>query len=164
MLRLCNLSLSHPGEKSLQCKHEAQRGYTVQKCSKGKARALSNYSSVQWENWILCRDKGRMCLCFQQRKGRFGLLPSFCVNTRLCPWWPQQACLSTASEKQPPGHSIPHQVICTEASCLNCNHSCFSYVLSFEIDLYILAHLWDWLELFTVSKRGSGYPAMLHVV
>lgn len=140
VLRLCNLSLSHQREKSLQ------------ECSKGNACALSNYSSVQWENWILCRHKGGMHPCFLQRKGSFGLLPSLCVNTCLCPWWPQQAYLSTASEKTASRSQHP--------TSSHMHWNLLSQLQSFLLQLHLF--LWDrplhsspsvWLTGITIYKR-----------
>lgn len=66
-------------EKNLSSPNTKLRDVTQsQECSRENACALSNYSRVQWENCINCRDKGGMRPRFQQRKWSLDLLPSLC--------------------------------------------------------------------------------------
>lgn len=125
------------------------------------SRSGARRMHVPPEITAVCREKikssaeikGECALAFCRGKGLLVSCPLF-VLIPVCSLGDlRRHTYQQSVKKKPPDHIIPHQVLCTETFFLNCNHCCFSCISSFEMDLYILVHPWDWLELFTIYKK-----------
>lgn len=141
-------------EKSLSSANVKLREVIQPKSVAGGMNAPSAITAVRSEKIESSTEiKVECTLTFSGGKGVLVSCPLF-VLTPVCALGDlSRQIYQQPVKNQPPGESIPHQAICTEISFLNYSHCYFSYISSFEMDLYIPAHQWDWLELFIIYKR-----------